>query len=39
MDFSRPVKPMENAMIELFNARFGMECLNEGRAITVLVIA
>jgi putative transposase len=28
MDFSRPGKPMDNAMIELFNGTFRDECLN-----------
>ena len=27
--FSRPGKPTDNALIESFNARFRMECLNE----------
>ena len=29
MDFSRPGKPTDNAMIEAFNARLRAECLNE----------
>lgn len=28
MDFSRPGKPMDNAMIESFNGTFRDECLN-----------
>jgi len=28
MDFSRPGKPMDNAMIESFNGSFRDECLN-----------
>ena len=30
LDFSRPGKPTDNAMIEAFNARLREECLNEG---------
>ena len=29
LDFSRPGKPTDNAMIEAFNSRFRQECLNE----------
>ena len=29
LDFSRPGKPTDNAMIESFNSRFRAECLNE----------
>ena len=29
LDFSRPGKPTDNAMIEAFNARLRAECLNE----------
>lgn len=29
LDFSRPGKPMDNAFIEAFNARFRVECLNQ----------
>lgn len=29
LDFSRPGKPSDNAMIEAFNSRFRQECLNE----------
>jgi putative transposase len=29
LDFSRPGKPTDNAMIEPFNARMRAECLNE----------
>ena len=29
LDFSRPVKPTDNAFIEAFNGRFRQECLNE----------
>ena len=29
LDFSRPGKPTDNALIESFNARFRLECLNE----------
>jgi putative transposase len=29
LDFSRPGKPTDNAMIESFNSRFRVECLNE----------
>ena len=29
LDFSRPGKPTDNALIESFNARFRQECLNE----------
>jgi putative transposase len=29
LDFSRPGKPTDNAMIESFNARMRAECLNE----------
>jgi putative transposase len=29
LDFSRPGKPTDNAMIEAFNGRFRAECLNE----------
>jgi putative transposase len=29
LDFSRPGKPTDNAMIESFNSRFRTECLNE----------
>ncbi len=29
LDFSRPGKPTDNAMIESFNSRFRQECLNE----------
>jgi putative transposase len=28
LEFIRPGKPVENAMIESFNGRFGDECLN-----------
>ncbi len=28
LDFSRPGKPMDNAMIESFNGSFREECLN-----------
>jgi len=27
--FGRPGKPTDNAYVELFNARFRLECLNE----------
>ena len=29
LDFSRPGKPTDNALIEAFNSRFRQECLNE----------
>jgi len=29
LDFSRPGKPQDNALIEAFNSRFRQECLNE----------
>lgn len=29
LDFSRPGKPTDNAMVEAFNSRFRQECLNE----------
>jgi putative transposase len=29
LDFSRPVKPTDNALVEAFNSRFRQECLNE----------
>ena len=29
MDFSRPGKPADNAIIEAFDGRFRQECLNE----------
>jgi putative transposase len=29
LDFSRPGKPQDNAIIEAFNSRFRQECLNE----------
>ena len=29
LDFSRPGKPTDNALIEAFNGRFWPECLNE----------
>ena len=29
LDFSRPGKPTDNAIIEAFNGRFRQECLNE----------
>ena len=29
LDFSRPGKPTDNALIEAFNARLRAECLNE----------
>jgi putative transposase len=29
MDFGRPGKPTDNALIEAFNSRFRQECLNE----------
>ena len=29
LDFSRPGKPTDNALIEAFNGRFRQECLNE----------
>ena len=29
MDFSRLAESVDNAMIESFNARFRLECLNE----------
>ena len=35
MDFSRPGKPTDNAMIEAFNARLREECLNESWFLSV----
>jgi putative transposase len=29
LDFSRPGKPSDNALVEAFNSRFRQECLNE----------
>jgi putative transposase len=29
LDFSRPGKPTDNAMVESFNGRLRQECLNE----------
>ena len=29
LDFTRPGKPQDNALIEAFNSRFRQECLNE----------
>jgi putative transposase len=35
LDFSRPGKPTDNALIESFNARFRAECLNEHWFLTL----
>ena len=35
LDFSRPGKPTDNAMIEAFNARLREECLNESRFLSL----
>ena len=35
MDFSRPGKPMDNAMIESFNGTFRDECLNVNRLLSM----
>jgi len=35
LDFSRPGKPTDNALIESFNARFRQECLNEHWFLTL----
>lgn len=35
MDFSRPGKPMDNAMIESFNGTFRDECLNVNRFLSM----
>jgi putative transposase len=29
LDFSRPGKPSDNALVEAFNSRFRQECLNQ----------
>ena len=35
LDFSRPGKPTDNAMTEVFNARLRAECLNESRFLSL----
>jgi putative transposase len=35
LDFSRPGKPTDNAIIEAFNGRFRQECLNENRFLSL----
>ena len=35
LDFSRPGKPIDNAMTEVFNARLRAECLNESRFLSL----
>ncbi|ADY66009.1 putative transposase [Agrobacterium tumefaciens] len=35
MDFLRPGKPTDNAIIEGFNCRFRAECLNQHRFLTL----
>ncbi len=35
LDFSRPGKPQDHALIEAFNSRFRQECLNEHWFLTL----
>ena len=35
LDFSRPGKPTDNAIIEAFNVRLRAECLNERRFLSL----
>jgi putative transposase len=35
LDFSRPGKPSDNALVEAFNSRFRQECLNEHWFLTL----
>lgn len=35
LDFSRPGKPTDNALIESFNGKFRQECLNQSRFLSL----